>query len=143
MNKAILLTSVCLLHFFWGVSQVQQVDENKKDSTYLIERIDSINNWYLIYAKKLDTNFKIISSKDVRQMAPGKKIMVGRYYRLILISRKNDDVPTIKGIKIKPMNSLDVHCYVYDEQTSICIEQEKKIFDLHRSPNIIGLTYIE
>jgi hypothetical protein len=113
------------------------------DSLYLVKSIDSVNGWYTIYASKQDSVYKIVVKKEDRRVMNCKEIVsAGKYYNLVLHSRKNE-VPEINGIKIKPINSLDVHCYTYDEKTNICIEPERGIYDLYHTSNIKGLCYVQ
>ena len=114
----------------------------KSDSLYIIKSIDSVNNWYTIYATKNDSSYKIVVKKENQNLGYKRVITVGQSYNLVLHSRKNE-VPEINGVKIKPVNSLDVQCYTYDETTNICIEPKKGIYDLYHTPNIKGLCYIE
>lgn len=115
----------------------------QSDSLYLVKKIDSINNWYTIYATKNDSSFKIVVKKQNHQDLKCKRmIRVGLSYYLMLHSRKNE-VPEINGVKIKPVNSLDVQCYTYDDSTSICIEPKKGIYDLFHTPDIKGLCYVK
>ena len=114
----------------------------KSDSLYLIKSIDSVNNWYTIYATKNDSSYKIVVKKGNHQNLECKRVItVGQSYNLILHSRKNE-APEINGVKIKPVNSPDVQCYTYDETTNICIEPKKGIYDLYHTPGIKGLCYI-
>lgn len=120
-----------------------QKNMSQSDSLYLVKKIDSINNWYTIYAAKNDSSFKIIVKKQDHQNLQCKRmIRVGQLYNLVLHSRKNE-VPEINGVKIKPVNSLDIQCYTYDEATSICIEPKKGIYDLFHTPDIKGLCYLK
>ncbi len=115
---------------------------SKTDSLYLIKSIDSVNNWYTIYATRNDSSYKIVVRKENQNLECKRIVSVGQFYSLVLHSRKNE-VPEINGVKIKPMNSLDIQCYAYDETTNICIEPQKGIYDLYHTPNIKGLCYVE
>ena len=110
--------------------------ENKK--LYEIYRIDSINDYYLIYAKRGDSLFKIVSKKEVADKK--KEIKVNKSYPLKLHSRRENS-PTIGGVKLEPVNYLDVECYGYDKNTTICIERDS-INDLHYAENIKGKYFI-
>ena len=114
----------------------------QSDSSHLVTAIDSVNNWYTIYAAKGDSVFKIVVKKEPQNQACKRAITIGQSYNLVLHSRKNE-TPEINGIKIKPINSLDVQCYTYDENTNICIEPKKGVFDLYHTPNIKGLCYTD
>jgi hypothetical protein len=109
-----------------------------EDSRYKVTRVDSINNWYLIYAVKGDTTYKIVSRKEGKQEC--NKISVGDYYRFILHSRRKS-APTIGGVRMVPQNYLDISCYSYDEDTRICLEEG--VYDLYGAENIKGMRYLE
>lgn len=115
---------------------------NKKyqNSSYIITNIDSINSYYLVYAKKSDSLFKIVSKKEF--VKRGKKIEVGKKYILDLHSRKSE-APIIDGVKIAPVNIIDVMCYNYENDTQICTDRKKGIYDLYTTPDLIGLHYIK
>lgn len=98
-----------------------------------ILRIDSLNNYYVIYAKTKDSTYKIISEKQVN--AACKKIQTNKHYNLNLKSFKSL-APIINGVK---MYFPDVDCYYFFEDTHICLEKDKGIYDLHIAENINGL----
>jgi hypothetical protein len=137
---ALLLIIPMFLHSCFASRALTKVPKN--DSLYLIKSIDSVNNWYTIYAIKMDSTYKIVVKKEKLDLKCKRVIMVGESYRLELHSRKNE-VPVINGIKISPINSLDIECYTYDENTVICIDPKKGIYDLYHTPNIKGLCYIK
>jgi len=117
-------------------------NELKNDSTYLINKIDSLNSWNIIYATKQDVTYKIIVHKEDVDTKACKKIIVGKYYELNLNSRKNN-VLEIDGVKVSPINNLDVNCYTYDDMTEICIEPKKGINDLYHTEDIKGFCYVK
>ena len=114
-----------------GIAQGQ-----KEEPGYLIKKIKSKNSWHIIYAQKQDSLYKIVVGKD---------------YDLELKSRR-ENVPVINGVKLKPVNYLDVkspaydkegvECYSYDEKTEICIEPKKGIYDLYYMDDLKGLCYL-
>ena len=139
------LGSIILIFTLWCscTSSKHLSTEVQGDSLYRIKAIASINNWYTIYATKKDSTYKIVVKKEDQQNLRCKKmIRVGQFYSLVLHSRK-DEIPEINGVKIKPVNSIDVQCYAYDEHTNICIEPKKGVYDLYHTPNIKGLCYID
>lgn len=118
----------------------KNVNQDKKETgSYLVEEISSINNWNIIYVTKQDSIYKIVTKKEDNKNC--EKIMIGKSYKFKLNSRKKN-VPEINGVKIRPINSLDIHCYSYDSETDICIEPEKGVYDLYHTDNIKGLCYI-
>lgn len=128
------------LTFACSCKNIQRTMIKNETFQYEIEKIDSINNWYILNAKKNDTVYKIISKKI--NLANGKceKIKIGEKYRFSLHSR-NENPPTINGVKLRPQNYLDIRCYSFDEKTEICIEPEKGIYNLYFTKELQGLCY--
>lgn len=113
-----------------------QKQPNKNEAEmYRVIKIDSINNFYLVYAKKNDTLYKIVSKKE--QSDDCKKIKVNNQYKFKLISNR-ESAPIIRGIKIAPIN---VDCFAFDKETTICTEKDKGIYDLYFAKNIKGLCF--
>jgi len=112
-----------------------QKETNKHDSCYKVYKIKPIGNCYQIYAKRDGEYFKIISKKDT--VAVGEKIRIGKCYLFNLKSRA-ELAPVIDGVKILPMNYLDI-TYMY-WGTPIKIDGDK-ITDLYFADNIAGLYF--
>ena len=107
-----------------------------------ITGIDSIHNWYIIYAKKTDGNCKIVVEKAQQKPQNGKqKIVVGNSYTLLVFSRRKHP-PVINGIEVAPQNFLDVPCQTYDDSTQICIEPHSGYYELYTTISLKGLWYI-
>lgn len=110
-------------------------------NSYLIKKIKSVNNWYVIYATKKDSIYKIIVEKEGTDTFPCREqVRVGEYYNLVLHSRKMNP-PMINGIILRLANSLDIQCYQYDKETEFCIEPRKGIYDLYSTESIRGNCY--
>lgn len=137
MNKYLYIISVIL--FSSCAVKKDPITEKKTDS-YLVEKIRKKGEWYMIYASKEDTLYKIISkkSKDINGLCT--KIKRGKEYDFILQSEKNF-APTIDGIKINPVNFSG--CYYYSGNTLICLEPENGIWELYTAENIKGLIFCE
>lgn len=129
-----------ILLTLFSCNSSKNVNQDKKEtSSYLVKEISSINNWNIIYVTKQDSIYKIVTKKENNKNC--EKIIVGKSYTFKLNSRKKN-VPEINGVKISPVNSLDIQCYSYDEKTDICIEPEKGVYDLYHTDNIKGLCYM-
>ncbi|SFM90583.1 hypothetical protein SAMN05428949_1243 [Chitinophaga sp. YR627] len=100
-------------------------------AVYKIYKIDSINSWYVIYARNSGYRYKIISKKCTQLQ--GVKIMKHKSYNLRLISTRH--YPNA------PTNYLDVPCFMLDEQTSMCLEPRKEIYDVHYTKDLKGLYF--
>ena len=99
---------------------------------YTVYKIDSVWNWYVIYARKKDAMFKIVSKKiDTSSCV---RIQVGKEYHLDLQSWRSDVM--IGEIRI-PKHVPHVDCFSFDEKTAICLEDS--IRDLHLAKNLAGL----
>ncbi|WP_417366730.1 hypothetical protein [Flavobacterium beibuense] len=108
---------------------------NKSPNSAYIYKIESINDYYLIYAKRNDSLFKIVSKKESTENC--LTIKKGQSYNLNLKSLY-DVAPIINGVKIY---TFQIDCYAFDEQTSICLERNNGIHDLYFTDDIIGLCY--
>ena len=107
---------------------------NRISTPYKVYKIDSINNWYLIYARKGDSLYKIVSEKRVYENC--NKIQINKAYNFILHSRIYPD--QLGGITINTIRHDLVTCFSYDDSTIICLERDS-INDLHYASNLKGL----
>ena len=109
------------------------VDDNK----YLVTKIDSLNNYYIIYTTKGNENQKIISKKD--NAICNNKISLGKRYIIETTSIFNFKIKsgdTVKEIK----NSVNIDCMILDE-IKFCKEPNLGIYDVLKAKNIKGLCY--
>jgi len=106
-------------------------DEGKK---YFISKIDSINNYYLIYAETDDSIFKIVSEKN-NVLKNCDVIKLENSYNLSLISYRES------ALKVFGKNTipLTIQGFGVDENTVIKLEPEKGILDIHFTTNLEGL----
>ena len=118
------------------------IQDGNIDSKYRIEKIKAKNSWYIIYAEKQDSLYKIVIGKSNVGNRDCDKIVVGKYYDLNLKSIR-DNAPEINGVKLNPLNYLDIECYSYDDKTEICIEPQKGIYDLYYTDDLEGLCYLK
>jgi hypothetical protein len=134
MKKIILLLIITII----SLSCVTSKNKRKSDDLYNVFKLDSINNYYLIYAKKHDTVYKIICQKQI--VSHCNKLKLGTFYKFDLYSIR-ENAPVISGIKMNEVNYLDIKCYQFDENTSIC--KEDGIYDLYFARNIKGLCFTD
>lgn len=109
-----------------------------KDSIFTVHKIDSINNYYVVYLKKSDTWFKIVSKKD-SEGESRNKIEIEKSYFFSLHSLWDEKL-IINGIDVSLSKTPNVQCIGFDEKTSICIERDS-INDLFTTKNLQGLKY--
>lgn len=139
MKNIILLLSI--LFVSCGKSSLMNKENDLKLTSYKVYKIETINDYYLIYASKNDSLFKIVSKKDLSALNCSK-IRLNNYYNFKLHSRR-ENAPVINGVKMDPVNYLVINCYKYDKDTEICIDAKNGIFDLYYADNVKGLCFIK
>lgn len=126
------------------------------DMSYLIKKIDKKHSWYIIYAERNDTLFKIVSHAEKNTRHNYTKIAVGKSYNFELKS-KRENIPIINGVLLRPVNYLHIanatsyesngcECYIYykklyifNKKLVICTDPERGIYDLYYSDNLKGI----
>lgn len=102
------------------------------NSSYRVYKIDSINNFYLIYAHKERIKYKIVSKK--RFCEPKDKILIDGYYEFDLSSMIYDS----KELPIHPGGGGSIRV---DSITTIFLEDS--INDIFSAKNIEGLCFVK
>lgn len=105
------------------------------DSIFTIYKIDSINNYYLIYGKKDDTLYKIVSKNT--GILNCEKIKLSKDYFLSLNSIWRREI-LIGGVNVSPSVTPHVTCLYFNDSTAICLERDS-INDLYEARNLQGL----
>jgi len=103
---------------------------------YKVYKIDSIDNYYLIYAKKSKTLYKIVSHK--LSVVNGNRIKLNTIYAFKLHSSLHDPRNRFN----LNMSQEEVTCFGYPDSTVICLEGDS-IKDLYYADNIKGLCFIK
>lgn len=134
-----------LIILFFSSGFSQEVEDmstrNKADNLYHIYKIDSINKYYLIYGRKCNVNYKIISKKN-RKNSNCSKIQVNHNYNLQLESLSEQEFE-LEGNTVSLAGNTLVNCFSLDKETTVCKEEDKRIYDLYFVENIKGLCLIE
>ena len=117
--------------------QIKPVDNTEKYSVY---KIDSINNFYLIYINFQNKNYKVVSKKSLSQNC--KPIRVGEKYdffnlQRIIIAENYIPINVATG---SPLEFVP-DCIKFDEGTEIC--RERGMDNIYTTDNLIGLCYIK
>lgn len=136
-NLIYLLTSVILFSCS-STKKVKTVSDS--NTNYFIKKIDKKHSWYIIYAEKKDTLFKIVSYAESKVDENCKKIVVGGKYDFELKSKK-ENAPIIGGIKLDPVGYTG--CYEFDKETTICLEPKRGIYDLFYTNDLKGICYLK
>lgn len=132
-----------LIIFFLGIGILFSFTKKSNDCNYIdytVIKIDSIKNWYLIYATRNDSVFKIVSIKN--QTCKCEIISMGKRYRLKL-QKRIENVLSKDGLKILPMNYSDIQGLAFDQNTDVFMPAEKGTYGLYSCENIEGLCFVQ
>jgi hypothetical protein len=133
-NNAIIVMLV-IASVLMACSNTRQIEHSQ---VYKIAKIDSLNNFYIVYATCGGQKFKIVSEK--RNTLNCEKIRTGKSYPLKLSSILNQPIK-FGDRTINSGSNLLVNCFMFDKDTEIC--RETNIPDLHNAENLIGLCYMK
>lgn len=122
----------------YGCSTNRTVGDN--NPLYSIYKIDSINSYYLIYAEKQDSFYKIVSKKE-NINSKCDKISLNKKYKFKLHSIWDEDL-YINGVNVGLRQTPRVNCIEFEENTVICLERDS-INDLYQMENLKGLCIVE
>ena len=116
---------------------------SKPLGSYKVSRIDSLKSVYLIYARRNDTLFKIVSDKELSMRCA--KIRPGQSYKFQLRSLLFTDLTPEEQAKSMPgLKSLDTHHMGgldYDGKGLIIKLEGDSVRDLYYAKNISGLCF--
>lgn len=127
MKKSIIISVLLILACCKTKTTSNLIIDKNEISTYKIKKIDSIENVYIIYARKTDSLFKIVSVKT--ESNDCKKIEVGKSY--------NFELKT--AFINKTTSPLHLAGIIY-HNTPINLERDS-INDIYTSVNLKGLCY--
>jgi hypothetical protein len=129
-NVIIFITTTILLF----IVSCKPIVQNYKHEDYFVYKIDSLNNYYIIYLQKNDSLYKIISEKEI--VKKGQKIKTNQKYNFVLHSIWNKTTRVGESdVSLKHNNY--VRCLTLNDSTKICLENS--IYDLHYADNVKGL----
>ena len=137
-NLIYMLVSIVLVSSCSSAKKAIVVSDSNK--SYRIKEINKNNFWYIIYAERKDTLFKIVSYSENSINEGFKKIVVGGRYDFELKSKK-ENAPIIGVVKLDPLGYTG--CYQYDKETTICFESKRGIFDLFYTNDLKGIYYLK
>ncbi|MFV0404831.1 MAG: hypothetical protein ACK5KV_12995 [Bacteroides graminisolvens] len=120
-----------------GAAQIVK-EKDPPDDLLKIDEINEVKSFYIIYAQRNDSIFKIVSKKRDKPNNLHKKIKVGESYLLNL--RVIFPLDSILGFKV--MNPLDVSNIVLEDGFTVRIE-ESSHYKIYESDNLKGLYYEE
>ncbi len=136
-NNNLFALILILLLFATSFCTVPQ-EQGDLSQDYMITKIDSIGNYYSVYAMRNDSIFQIASKKS--SVKNCNLLQVNGRYQLSL--RSMLFVGEKDGINITRATNDLVKCVGVDETTSICFDDDS-VQDLFYTDNLNGLCYIE
>ncbi|WP_298900947.1 hypothetical protein [uncultured Psychroserpens sp.] len=137
--KYLIITIVIVFTFGSDTRNVKkdQIQNSKKN--YKVFKIDSIGSFYLVYLRKGNLNYKVISEK-LKKKESSDLIEVGEEYNLSLYSIFNQKLKiNNKEVRVVP---LIANCVQFEKDINICKEKDLGINDLHYTPDLRGLYII-
>lgn len=128
-----------ILLLFAGIFQsFTLVQDDNEDMAYTVTKLDSVNNWYFIYATRNDSTFKIVSMKNYS--CDCKNIIVGRNYNFVL-QKRFENVLSKEGLKLLPLNYSDIKGVSFDVDTDVFVVVEKEVYGLYSCKKLFGLCF--
>jgi hypothetical protein len=116
-----------LILILFSCAGIKETNKKHNKDSFLINKIESKNDWYIVYAHRHDSTFMIVSKKVENVNPAWQKLIVGNFYNLKLSSI----IPVINGVKMIPINYLDFAGISLDEKTLVNINPIKGIFDIY------------
>ena len=113
-------TSINCRNNWYRIKPLSGINSEK----YKIIKIDSLQNTYIIYAKKQDSTFKIVSKKNASDNCI--IIKINEYYNL----------------KIKSLFPVDYYQKIQISAIKFKLEGNGIVWDLFISENLNGLCYV-
>jgi hypothetical protein len=108
--------------------------------TKVVYKIDSIDDYYLIYVRFQKKDCKVVSKKNLSYHSP--KIKVGNSFNTFELKRviiPQNYIP--KNSKIANYLDFVPDCVKFDEKIEIC--RERGMDNIYTSNNLIGLCYVK
>ncbi len=115
-------------------------DSQYKQDDYQICKIDSIKNWYLIYAVRNDSIFKIASMKKTHEEC--ERIIIGKKYNFLL-QKRLENVLSSNGLKMLPINYLHIEEQNFNDSTDIFIKYEEGVYGIYTCENLEEICFMQ
>lgn len=136
MRRFIILTTIFFLSYILLSCKFKDNLIINKNQLYTVYKIDSINSYYLLYLRKKNKKFKVISSKTTNKKC--RKTAIGDKIDVALESILDRKIKLGEGTITSSNNAL-VNCFYFEGNTKICKEEEEGIYDLFVTKNLNGL----
>ncbi|MGN7784739.1 hypothetical protein ACTJIJ_09440 [Niabella sp. 22666] len=138
MKSILLIAAIAALFSCYSLKKGKLKSYEGSLDGYKVYKVDSINAYYLIYAIKDGSRYKIVSKKNHNNCK--EKIEINKVYLF-------DLQPTLENRKIAgdtllSQNTLLVNCFSYDDTTQICFE-DNMLRELYNAKNVKGICFIK
>lgn len=135
MKKLIILTTLGLF-IACSSTRINRSPQNKKEfhTLYMIKKIKKEKSFFIIYAERNDSTFKIVSKANLSDLIDCEKIKKGNSYNLVLEKIFPSD--SLFGIPVSP--NLGIKGYSIDNGQVIMLE-EKSHNKIYSALNLNGL----
>ena len=134
LNIILVFTSILFISCNKKINR--PVLEKEKSTLFKINKIDSINNYYLIYSIKENKKYKIVSKKDTTEFVKCKDFLTENSYYNFELENLIPEVESSNPLENKPTFPI-LSCYLFDDDTKICEEDEMEI--LYKAKKLKGL----
>lgn len=127
---------IVLALIFFSCNGIKNINHKKVSADFsnqvniLVKKIDSVDNYYLIYGKNGSKNYKIISRK-VNYGNSCKTIKVDSVYNFKIVQLTNLSPPKTDSLIPTPINYLDLEKCIYRGNTKICNEPITELYEVN------------
>lgn len=139
MNKTLLIITFTLLYIVSSSSFVVSYGCNSNDGDFKVLKIKSEKSFYIIYAERNDTLFKILSKKEKTKCLSCEKIRKKKKYYFSLETLFPRYIQQSKCPPPGTTGRMGIGYYGY----SVPLETENNIWDMFEATNLEGLYIIK
>lgn len=131
------LLTVIIISSIIAACSSKRNDYKCLNEEYLITKIDSVDDYFVIYVKQSSQNYKLISEK--KRVVCSGKIEVGKKYCLKTESIFNFKIKNKDSVYVIS-NSVNIDCILFGN-IQVCKEYDKGIFDVLETKDLQGLCF--
>jgi hypothetical protein len=142
INTKMWIRIFAVMLIFWGCKALRRLPQSDASTpikpltsqVYKIVKIDSLRNYYIIYAQRNNSLYKIVSKKAYINDSVCEKIKINLSYSLLLNS-----MSIINGKRVTPsVSTYEVSAIAVDDSTFIPLDTLSH-WELYYTNNLSGL----
>lgn len=126
-----------LIFFVTFYCKAQTVSDSKTKKEFMVSKIDSIGNFYIIDLINSSKIYRVISRKELKKEKKNVIIKEGNSYLFNIENYPNYSISN--NNPILGFNS-SVNCFILDEKTKVC--KESNINAIYTTKELYGLYYL-